>query len=159
MNWSWDNPTAIYSSLLIWSLINWNSNSSSVSFLWEKATWQFLVSIQFGGVPKHPLQDQCYNIESEWGYKFRSESLNSENSDWKSYLFGISPVGILQMTAEFFTNFSWNNNFVFKSRTFNYLPAYHRTLTFYASFNQWHHSFEFWLVCSLLIGSKNWRRF
>ena len=65
MNWSCDSPTAIYSSLLIWSLINWNSNSSSVTFLCEKATWQFFVSIQFGGVPKHPFQDQCYNIESD----------------------------------------------------------------------------------------------
>jgi hypothetical protein len=113
MNWSCDNPTAIYSSLLIWSLINWNSNSSSVIFLWEKVTWQFLVSIQFGGVPKHPLQDQCYNNGSDWVYKFRSEFLNSENSDWKSYSFGIFPVGILQMTAEFFTNSNWNNNFIF----------------------------------------------
>ena len=143
MNWSCDNPTAIYSSLLIWSLINWNSNSSSVSFLWEKATWQFFVSIQFGGVPKHPLQDQCYNIESEWEYRFRSEFLNSENSDWKSYLVGIFRSEFCRWLRNSSQILIGMVNYIFKSRPYNFHPAFRRTTirtqTFYISFNQWHH--------------------
>ena len=157
MNWSCDNPTAIYSSLLIWSLINWNSNSSSVTFLWEKATWQFFVSIQFGGVPKHPFQDQCYDIEFDWGYRFRLEFLNSENCDWKVIYLVLFRSEFCRWLRNSLNSFlSWGHLIFFQ---LSFAPSYADLLHIFLPITSQHLNFEWSALLWLVDRSGEGRRY